>query len=113
MFNSNISGTPLAGSYDWGLVVLSFLIAVFASYTALNLAVRIRETQGVYKRIWTTGCAVSLGTGIWSMHFLAMLAFQLPIPVSYATELTLASLVIAILAAGITFHLSSKLPRFF
>jgi len=113
MFDSNITGTPLTGTYDWDLVILSFLVAAFASYTALSLAVRVRETQGAQKRIWTTGCAVSMGGGIWSMHFLAILAFQLPIPVSYDIELTLASLLIAILAAGIAFHLSSKLPASF
>jgi signal transduction histidine kinase/NO-binding membrane sensor protein with MHYT domain len=111
MFDSNIPGTLITGSHDWGLVILSFLIVAFASYTALSLAVRVRETpQGAQKRFWTTGCAVSMGGGIWSMHFLAMLAFQLPIPVSYAIDLTVASLVIAVLAAGIAFHLSSKPP---
>jgi NO-binding membrane sensor protein with MHYT domain len=54
-----------------------------------------------------------MGAGIWSMHFLAMLAFQLPIPVSYAIDLTLASMAIAVLAAGIAFHLSSKPPASF
>ena len=109
----NNSGTIITGSHDWGLVVLSFLVAAFASYTALNLAVRIRETEGFHKRLWTSGCAISMGAGIWSMHFLAMLAFQLPIPVSYAIGLTLASLVIAVLAAGFAFHLSSKPPSSF
>ena len=113
MFESNISGTLITGSHDWSLVILSFLIAAFASYTALDLAVRVRETQGTQKRIWTTGCAISMGGGIWSMHFLGMLAFQLPIPVSYAIELTLASLAIAVLAAGIAFHLTSQPPASF
>ena len=113
IFDSNIPGTIITGSHDWGLVALSFLVAAFAAYTALSLAVRIRETQGTHKKIWTTCCALSMGAGIWSMHFLAMLAFQLPVPVSYAIEPTLASLFIAVLASGIAFHFSSKPPESF
>jgi PAS domain S-box-containing protein len=110
MLDSNLSGIPLSGSYNWGLVFLSYLIAAFTSYTAMNLAMRTRETQGAQKKIWITGCAVSMGSGIWSMHFVAMLAFQLPVPVFYDIGLTLLSLAIAVLSSGLAFHLASDPP---
>ena len=110
MFNTNLPGTILTGSYNWGLVFLSYIVAAFVSYSALNLAIRIRESQGSNRKIWTTVCAFTMAAGIWTMHFIGMLAFQLSIPVSYDIGITLLSLVIAIVAAGLAFHLASKLP---
>lgn len=90
----------LHGSYDPWLVAASLMMAVMASYTALNMTGRVTSSQGWLARLWLGGGAVALGIGIWSMHFLGMLAFQLPIPVGYDPELTLISALIAVAASG-------------
>ncbi len=93
----------MAGTHDHALVALSIALAIFASYTALSLANRIRAAHGLARRTWLGAAALALGGGIWSMHFVAMLAFTMPgMPMSYDLPLTLLSLVIALLftAAG-------------
>lgn len=90
----------LQGSYNPALVVLSVLIAMFSAYTALNLVSRLKNThatQITLNRIGTSGLV--LGLGIWSMHFVGMLAFSLPVPIHYGGAITLLSLVIAIIAS--------------
>lgn len=93
----------MTGTHDAYLVLLSILIAMFASFTALSLANRIRASRGWMRRVWLAAAALALGGGIWSMHFVAMLAFSMPgMEMSYDLWLTLLSLVIALLftAAG-------------
>jgi NO-binding membrane sensor protein with MHYT domain len=74
----------MVGTYNGWLVVLSVVVAIVASYVALDLASRASAWQG-HKAAWYwhTGGAISQGSGIWSMHFIAMLAYRLPIPISY------------------------------
>lgn len=103
----------LNGSYDIGLVILSYLAAVFASFTALDLAARVNEHPGKLAKIWIAGCAFTLGSGIWSMHFIGMLAFNLQLPVNYEVFLTLLSYLIAVLAAGAAFYIQHTKIRFF
>ena len=110
MFDSVLTGNEVVGSYNLGLVCLSFVIAVVASYTALDLARRIGESYGITKKIWIGGCAFSMGCGIWSMHFTAMLAYQLPFEVSYDIWITLLSIIISIIASGIGLFLASAKP---
>ncbi|CAM2156556.1 Uncharacterized signaling protein PA1727 [Pararobbsia alpina] len=86
----------LVGSYDSSLVVFSFLVAVLASYTALDLTGRIATASGRAVHWWLVGGAGAMGTGIWSMHFIGMLAFSLPIPLGYDPLITGLSLLIAI-----------------
>jgi NO-binding membrane sensor protein with MHYT domain len=76
-------GAPLVGFYDLRLVALSFLIGILASYVALDLAVRVTAARGKVRRTWLSGGAISMGLGIWSMHFVGMLAFKLPIPLRF------------------------------
>ena len=83
------------------LVVLSYVIAVFASYTALDLAGRVVAYHGWARRLWLAGGAFAMGTGIWSMHFTGMLAFDMGMPVSYDVPTTLLSAAIAIAASGL------------
>lgn len=90
----------LSASYNSSLVFLSFLVAILASYTALNLAGRINSLRGKNIFGWLTVGAIAMGVGIWSMHFIGMLAFQLPIPLSYDFQISALSLIIAILASG-------------
>ncbi len=89
----------MTGSYSYWLVLLSVIVAIFASYTALDLATRITASKGHSARMWLIGGAFSMGMGIWSMHFIGMLAFSLPIPMGYDVPITLISLVIAIVVS--------------
>jgi len=98
----------ITGTYDLYLVALSILVAGFASYTALDLGGRVAPAPGPTHRIWLAAAALILGGGIWSMHFVAMLAFVLPMPMSYDVGLTVLSLILAILAAGGGFYVISR-----
>ena len=83
-------------SYNPLLVAASLFVAILASYTALDMAGRITTAQGRAARWWLAGGASAMGVGIWSMHFIGMLAFSLPIPLGYDPVITLLSLLIAI-----------------
>ena len=78
----------LPRSYDALLVGVSVLVAVLASYTALSLADRVTHAAGKAKLWWIAGGAFSMGTGIWAMHFVGMLAFRLPIALGYDLGIT-------------------------
>ncbi len=82
------------------LVVLSVVIATLASYTALDIAGRVYSSAGRVKTLWIVGGAVAMGTGIWSMHFIGMLAMHLPITVTYAPAGVCASVLVAIGASA-------------
>ncbi len=98
----------ITGTYDPYLVALSILVAGFASYAALDLGGRAAPAQGPTHRIWLAAAALIMGGGIWSMHFVAMLAFMLPMPMSYDVGLTVLSLILAILAASAAFYVISR-----
>lgn len=102
------SGIPLIHTHDLGLVVLSIIIAILASYTALDLAGRVTAAQGRARFSWLVGGAVAMGLGIWSMHFTAMLAFNLPLSVAYNVPTVLLSLLVAIIASGIALFVTSR-----
>lgn len=71
----------LVGTYNPSLVLVSLGVAILASYTALGMANRVRAASGLpTARYWLGGGALAMGIGIWSMHFVGMLAFNLPIP---------------------------------
>ena len=86
----------MLGTYDPWVVGLSVVIAVFASYTALDLASRVTAAERRAAILWVLGGAFSMGIGIWSMHFVGMLAYQLPIPLAYDVPITLLSMLPAI-----------------
>jgi PAS domain S-box-containing protein len=99
-------------SHDPVLVALSILIAALASYTALDLAARMRAASGRASDAWLAAAAIAMGGGIWSMHFVGMLAFSLPgIEVSYDPFRTLLSLVIPIVVAAAAFAVVGRRPR--
>ena len=77
------SSAILAGSHDYHLVAWSVLIAVAASYAAFDLAGRVNAARGWARVCWLVGGATATGIGTWSMHFVGMLAFRLPVPVQY------------------------------
>ncbi|WP_198294043.1 MHYT domain-containing protein [Burkholderia ubonensis] len=93
----------MTGTYDLALVGLSCLIAIFASYTALNISDRLDVIGNRPLGPWIVFGGCIMGLGIWSMHFIAMLAFKLPIAVGYDIPVTIASLLVAIGASAIGF----------
>ena len=101
-------GVAISGTYDYRLVVLSVLIAVLASYAALDLAARVTAAQGRIRFAWLLGGAAAMGTGIWSMHYIGMLAFSLPIPVLYDWPTVLLSLLAAVFASAISLFVVSR-----
>ena len=96
-----MTAVNLMGSYNYALVALSVLIAIFASYAALEIAGRVTAAVGSTRAVWLLGGAAAMGTGIWSMHYIGMLAFILPIPVAYYWPTVLLSLLAAILASAV------------
>ncbi|GAC1618963.1 MAG: hypothetical protein NVS9B13_07550 [Candidatus Acidiferrum sp.] len=98
----------LTGSYDYLLVSLSVFIAILASYSALDLARRVTSARGMARLLWLLGGATGMGMGIWSMHYIGMLAFRLPIPVQYDWPTVLLSLIAAIVASGSALFVVSR-----
>src|SRR6202045_60806 len=98
----------VTGTHDPYLVALSILVAAFASYTALDLGGRVAAARALARRVWLVAAAIIMGGGIWSMHFIAMLAFAMPIPMSYDIGLTTLSLVVAIFVTGGGFYVISR-----
>jgi PAS domain S-box-containing protein len=103
-----MAAVNLIGSYNDALVALSVLIAIFASYAALDLAGRVTAAGGWTRVVWLLGGAGAMGTGIWSVHYIGMLAFILPIPVAYHWPTVLLSLFAAILASVIALYVVSR-----
>ncbi|WP_419831015.1 MHYT domain-containing protein [Methylobacterium sp.] len=86
--------------YDPALVALSIAIAVFASYTALDLGGRVRGAATGMHWAWVGAASLAMGGGIWAMHFVGMLAFEMGMPAAYDLGITVLSLLIAIGATG-------------
>ena len=100
----------VSGSYSLTLVLVSLCIAILASYTALDLTGRIATARGRAVYLWMGGGALAMGFGVWSMHFIGMLALSLPIELGYDLALTLWSLLVAVLSSGFALWLVSQ-PR--
>lgn len=98
----------LTGSYSSSLVLISLCVAILASYTALDLTGRIATAKGRAVHLWMGGGALAMGIGVWSMHFIGMLAFSLPIDLGYDLGLTAFSLLIAVLSSGFALWLVSQ-----
>jgi NO-binding membrane sensor protein with MHYT domain len=98
----------MIGYYDYRLVTVSVVIAIFASYAALDLAGRTTAASGRVRLVWLAGGAIAMGVGIWSMHYIGMLAFSLPVPVLYDWPTVLLSLVAAVFAAAVALFVVSR-----
>lgn len=95
----------MTGHYDLGLVFFSIFIAVIASFVTIDLSSRVATAHGGSStNYWLAGGSISMGMGIWAMHFVGMLAFSLPIAMSYDVGITLASLLVAIAASGLALY---------
>src|SRR5919202_566282 len=93
----------LHSAHDPVLVGLSVAIAILGSWTALDLLRRVRANAGAARRWWLAGAAAATGASIWSMHFVAMLAYDLGVTVRYDFNLTVLSLMLAIAATAAGF----------
>jgi PAS domain S-box-containing protein len=103
-----IPSAPLIGIYDYRLVALSVLISTLASFAALDLGGRVTASRGSVRSTWLMGGAIAMGIGIWSMHYIGMLAYTLPVPVFYHLPTVLLSLLAAILASAIALFVVSR-----
>lgn len=98
----------LVSQYDQLLVVISFVVAILASYTALNMAGRVVGSTGVAARVWLTGGGIAMGIGIWAMHFIGMLAMDVSMRLNYNLLQTALSMCIAISASLFALWLVSR-----
>ena len=100
--------TTLTGSYDYGEMARSILIAIAASYAALDLAGRVTAARDRARTAWSAGGAIAMGIGIWEMHFKGILALQLPLPVVYHWPTVLAAFTVAVLASAVALYLVGR-----
>jgi diguanylate cyclase (GGDEF)-like protein len=98
----------MQGTYSPGLIALSIVVAILVSYTALKLAARVATKTTGHRFAWLCAGACAMGIGIWSMHFIGMLAFSLPIRLTYDMGITFGSLAIAILTSGFALAIASR-----
>ena len=98
----------MTARYDLGLVLVSIVIAIMASYVALDLAERLRAAYGRAWSVWWIGGSIAMGVGIWSMHFVGMLAFHLPVPIQYDVPLVLMSVLVAVGASALALSVASR-----
>lgn len=102
------ANTALHGTYDYSEVARSIVIAIAASYAALDLAGRVTAARGRIRLAWLSGGSIAMGLGIWTMHFKGMLAFRLPVPVEYHLPTALAALLVAIVASEVALYVASR-----
>jgi two-component system sensor histidine kinase/response regulator len=102
------SGVVWSGTYDYRLVAVSILIATMAAYAALDLGGRVTAAHGRSRMFWLAGGAAAMGLGIWSMHYIGMLAYTLPVPVLYDWPTVSISLLAATCASGVALYVVSR-----
>lgn len=103
---------PIAVAHDPWLVVLSIAVAMQGAYVGLSLAGRVAGAQGVRRRALVLGAAAALAVGIWSMHFIGMLAARLPVAVDYLVVPTVFSLLVCVMVVGAAMlFAATELPR--
>lgn len=102
----------IEGTYSIPLVVLSFLIAFSASYTAIYINEQMKRNGFFHRNIWLALASLAMGLGIWSMHFIGMYAYELPLMMEHRTILTIISIIPAIVASYIAFilHIMHNVP---
>ncbi len=108
--NGPIPPDQIIGYYEIKLVILSYVVATIASYIALDITGRLRDVDNTrfHLILWLVGGGFAMGAGIWSMHFIGMLAFRMPMQMSYDPFLTILSLVVAIIASTFALFLVRK-----
>ncbi len=97
------------GTYNLTLVILSYAVSVFGSYVALTLVDHYQKAHEADRWRWLTAAAIALGgCAIWAMHFIAMLAFSLPVAVAYNLPVTLGSLALSVAATGLGLYVAGN-----
>ena len=96
------------GSYDPVLVVLSYGVATLASFTALSFAWRVAHSDGRAALRWLIGGGTGMGAGIWSMHFIGMLAYHAGMAVQYDPVLTSASVLVAVVCSTLALRIGTR-----
>jgi two-component system sensor histidine kinase/response regulator len=98
----------ITGVYDYRLITVSVFIALLAAYAALDLAGRVTASRGFARSLWLVGGAFALGLGIWSMHYIGMEAFLLPVSVLYDWPTVFLSMVASVAASGLALFIVSR-----
>lgn len=98
----------MTGYYDYTLVVASFVVAVLASYSALYFGAQLANLERGKARLWLTLGALSMGTGVWVMHFVGMQAYVMPVDTSYDLSITVVSWLAAVGASGLALYIIGK-----
>lgn len=98
----------LQGEYSFPIIGLSILIACVASYTALAMNERAQQNSFFHRNFWLVLASVAMGFGIWSMHFVGMSAFSLPVSMHYDPFLTVISIFPAMLASFLAFYIANR-----
>ena len=98
----------MTGYYDYTLVAASFVVAVLASYSALYFGAQLVTLEQAKARLWLVLGALTMGTGVWVMHFVGMQAYVMPMEMSYDLTITLISWVAAVGASGLALHIIGK-----
>jgi NO-binding membrane sensor protein with MHYT domain len=107
--NTVVIGQPLVPQYQWIGVAISYAVAVLGSFAALQCARLMFDEHGKLNWALATGAAAALGgIGIWSMHFIGMVAYDPGVPVAYEVIPTALSLVAAIAISGIALYLAGR-----
>ena len=101
----------LYGSYSIPLVLLSVIIATVASYTAISMNDRAQKNSFIHRNIWLMLASIAMGFGIWSMHFIGMSAYSLPVEMQFNKLLTVVSVIPAMLASFFAFYIASRSKR--
>lgn len=99
----------MEGNYNYYIVALSVVIAILASYSALNITAKISNTTGRARYFWLMAGALVMGSGVWSMHFVGMLAFHLHAAVKYDGWLTVLSMAASVISSFIAFYITMPL----
>ncbi|MEC1590208.1 EAL domain-containing protein [Bacillus sonorensis] len=105
--------TEVFGEYHAGLIVLSYITAVLAAYTALDLSERVVHTKGWKNKGWLLAGSLTMGLGIWSMHFIGMMSFQTEADMTYDPRLVILSIFVAFISSLLSFYVANgkNLPK--
>src|SRR5438552_8784741 len=108
LFLHEIVAARMTPHYDPVLVLGSIVIAIMASYVALDLASRLSNERTAVRWIWWLGGSIAMGVGIWSMHYVGMLAYHLPVPMRFDGPLVLLSVLVAVVASALALFVASR-----
>ena len=109
LFQYPVDSLLIYGAFKPWLVVLSISIAIFASFMAMNVASQAKHIRSTFwRQFMLVVGSITLGGGVWSMHFIGMLAFDLCMPINYGVQLTLISVLPSIFASWITLNIITR-----